>query len=62
MDNATIERIYRSSSDISHVAGLRAVFDIGYYLGAKVAITATSPDVSSQAPNQAPPYIQVKTP
>ena len=33
MTNAEIEAIYRAQVDLSHAAGLRAVYDAGYFSG-----------------------------
>lgn len=48
MTDTDIENLYKSNVNISHYAGLRAVFDAGYLLGqGVVAATATTTDAST---------------
>jgi len=48
VNDAEIERIYKSALDVSHYAWLRAVFDTGYLLGTGVSTaTAQTPDLSA---------------
>ena len=46
MDDAAMEFLYKSAISISHYAGLRAVYDAGYYAGAAQVPTTTSLDQS----------------
>lgn len=46
MTNADIESLYSENIDISHLAALRAVFNAGYYAGASITPTTTTPDQS----------------
>jgi len=49
MGNECLDNIYKSSLGLSHAAGLRAVFNAGYYAGAGKTITPDCPDVSHDA-------------
>lgn len=46
MDDATLDTIYKSAISVSHFAGLRTVYDAGYYEGAALTPTASSVDQS----------------
>lgn len=46
MTNADIESLYTMNIDISHLAALRAVFNAGYFAGAGITPTTTTPDQS----------------
>ena len=52
MTDNDLENIYKAAVGVSHYAGLRAVYDAGYYQGAgsNLATNAGDPSLSQVAP------------
>lgn len=57
MTNQDLEAIYTSAVGISHQAGLREVFNAGYYAHAGITPNANTPDAAATA---TPPTSYVK--
>ncbi len=47
MTNQQLEAIYTSAVDLSHLAGLKAVFNAGFCIGKGITPNSTTPDVTS---------------
>ena len=50
MTNAELMTIFKANNDESLLAAIRGVYNAGYYEGAGITPTATSPDVSKTKP------------
>lgn len=44
MDNKDIQALYQANADTSHVAGLRGVYDAGFFAGAGRVVQGASKD------------------
>jgi hypothetical protein len=51
MTDSDLDNIFKAGNNVSHAAGLRAVFDAGYDLGSSVSLSASAGDPSSTISN-----------
>ncbi len=56
-----LETIYKANMDVGHMAALEAVYSQGYYDGAGITVSASTPEISRSRPKPAT-IVKVKKP